>query len=1094
MASQTVKFLDIAQSYIPSDPDSFPVNLMDYTRADQEELPKKIVAYAGHNFMPTATGYRSYFGTQHQLDIEALTAKIDYVLVLQTSTYTNVLIALCEDGCYIKFGEESGSWNKVISQAVPEEYLPWHWTVLSNDLYAYRTGDSVIHKFCFNPADILGGLPSLTPADVGLGLFTPTANGTIPAYDYMVAFPLLGGLFTSFSTWYTAPAGQSGIIGWNTPAAYAGATTCRVYRKKTDGTIHRADMYSSWPTTPNWQFPSPDTDYGWTLHTAGFPDYTAYVPSVAYFPIKVPIQFLNTAAQQGMFSAGLRLGFWDSENSISWSSIDNVGDFTPSLTTLAGAAIFADVVGKIVTISRMRDGFIIYATQSIVYVAKDLSSSMGWRPQKLADFGVAYAKQVTTSPVIDRHFAYTSAGIYKVEASGLEALVPDFYELTKRTEIPWYMDLLCHRYLMITNLDPKLDYRTVRTRVDTLPGIRWKIADGITKTTNFQDLGDILNQPAGSVCATIKGVPAVHAYASGEDTGDDPYAPLWDAFYVTRYATGHVPASIEWTIGGPCDTKDINNVALPFYPANALIGSTPPHIEFADDPNGPSGYWQTIEKFIATQTAIWAEMDKKRLDLLNEILSKTHISETYTRNSDYTVPGMGRFDLAALHGLLYGDPKNAAFVQGTSTESVCDVGYLPIAFSDPYLQINECGVFYTRLCIARLKLMRHTRNTTSGTVITYTGPDGWHAGHVEWAPVTDWGSGHSAVFARNTYPTAAALDAAWMAIPGTPSLGKGKPRMAKLAGPHSIEMLKDNTGGIPSRWILLYIAYYFKGGKVQNKAIRSHSMIAGQVEYGVWGIDQGSMVVAGWKQRFLPGIVMRTGEACEAPTLPDPPYKSPTYTMGFPGSDDTGSICGQPYIPIELPPPYSITVRWPDQYADLPAIAWLMQKGQPAPAYPVLQGAYVYDLALKKWGRHKDAFQVYIDYYPVNTSPNQAIPYEAFQVKAGIVNMAGKLCIFDDEPTSSEICYGKIGYYRQGTTNLEEVRVHFAGPSTGYIVAEPSYDAQFPEASNTAIEAFEDANQATLFANLSAKWYNVVISGKYDISYLEFRGVRAGRR
>ena len=65
----------------------------------------------------------------------------------------------------------------------------------------------------------------------------------------------------------------------------------------------------------------------------------------------------------GIFRANGRLGFWDSANSVSWSSLFSFIDFTPSLETLAGFATFNDVLGRIVTIKASGSGFIIYSTK-----------------------------------------------------------------------------------------------------------------------------------------------------------------------------------------------------------------------------------------------------------------------------------------------------------------------------------------------------------------------------------------------------------------------------------------------------------------------------------------------------------------------------------------------------------------------------------------------------------------------------------------------------------------------------------------------------------------------------------------------------------
>jgi hypothetical protein len=71
---------------------------------------------------------------------------------------------------------------------------------------------------------------------------------------------------------------------------------------------------------------------------------------------------------QGIFKAGTRLGAWDIDNTIYWSSNLDTHDFTPSLTTLAGYAQFEGVTGDICTIKSHKEGFIIYCYEAIIGV------------------------------------------------------------------------------------------------------------------------------------------------------------------------------------------------------------------------------------------------------------------------------------------------------------------------------------------------------------------------------------------------------------------------------------------------------------------------------------------------------------------------------------------------------------------------------------------------------------------------------------------------------------------------------------------------------------------------------------------------------
>lgn len=80
---QFPKIIDVSQGYFPCDPNSFPENLH-YT--GQEDSPVKtspVLLYDGWNILPTAYGYRSYFGLTSKIDVTALTTRCDGLLVFK---------------------------------------------------------------------------------------------------------------------------------------------------------------------------------------------------------------------------------------------------------------------------------------------------------------------------------------------------------------------------------------------------------------------------------------------------------------------------------------------------------------------------------------------------------------------------------------------------------------------------------------------------------------------------------------------------------------------------------------------------------------------------------------------------------------------------------------------------------------------------------------------------------------------------------------------------------------------------------------------------------------------------------------------------
>lgn len=324
--AQTTKFVDLTRTYIPIDPNSFPDSLHVVDMKEENRIP--VMAYDGKNFLPTAYGYRSFFGTEKTLNVAALAERVDWVLLFQNEAMNNFVIALCDSGIWYKAGSTVGAWTQAVVlphyRAEPLKHYQWTFTVLQNVLYCYReNGD---HFY--------------------------TIESQVPAPGILV---------------------------------------------------------------------------------------TTKTPS-----------FLNMAAQKGIFSAGNRLGFWDSANSTSWSTLDDKEDFTPDLETLAGNATFDQIVGRIISIRSHGDGFVIYATKSIIHVEKDSNSLYVFSPRAvLKDNGVAYPEQVVAAIPDTTHFAYTTMGLYKIESGNAEVIVPEITDFLKQTAGPKYLHLGEGRYLFV---------------------------------------------------------------------------------------------------------------------------------------------------------------------------------------------------------------------------------------------------------------------------------------------------------------------------------------------------------------------------------------------------------------------------------------------------------------------------------------------------------------------------------------------------------------------------------------------------------------------------------------------------------------------
>ena len=145
--AQKAQVIDVTKSYIPGDPNAIPVNLVSTNREDGEEQTIPVTAIEGFNFLPTAYGYRAYFGTDAELFVSKLTSRAQCVLLFQGFTYKNMFVALCEDGIWVVDPNQPGSvWTKMVSIAYdPQIFQEWTWCVIENTLYMYSQGGSLVY-------------------------------------------------------------------------------------------------------------------------------------------------------------------------------------------------------------------------------------------------------------------------------------------------------------------------------------------------------------------------------------------------------------------------------------------------------------------------------------------------------------------------------------------------------------------------------------------------------------------------------------------------------------------------------------------------------------------------------------------------------------------------------------------------------------------------------------------------------------------------------------------------------------------------------------------------------------------------------------
>jgi hypothetical protein len=360
--AQKSQIIDITKSYTPGDPNQIPENLVSTNKEDVKEEMLPVIPYDGYNFLPTAYGYRSYFGINSAMGINDLTSRCQHIIPFQLPNRKTILIALCEDGIWTVDASGANSWvHTIVHTFNANVFEMWTYAIIENTIYFYKQGRGEVYHTFINGTAILE--------------------------------------------------------------------------------IH--DM----------------------------------VPS-----------FLNLAGQIGIFKANTRLGFWDSENSTSWSSNLDLEDFEPDSETLAGNCIFADVTGKIVKVMQHGTGFLIYSTKSIVGVQQELSGNLLWSSNLiLASTGISHPRAVVTGAQDAHHYVYTTSGILVIGPYSSinyrydkEFIFPEVFDFFRESRTPIYLSLIQKRFLCFHMFDADYIYSATSFQGVGIPDKTTKLilADG----------------------------------------------------------------------------------------------------------------------------------------------------------------------------------------------------------------------------------------------------------------------------------------------------------------------------------------------------------------------------------------------------------------------------------------------------------------------------------------------------------------------------------------------------------------------------------------------------------------------------------------
>lgn len=872
-----------------------------------------------------------------------------------------------------------------------------------------------------------------------------------------------------------------------------------------------ADTNGAWTQLAEIDPPVTDTYYEWFFEIIKNKLYAFRGNGAAYYVIATNISeflgiditpvvpsFITIGAQLGLFKLGSRLGFWDAENAVAWSSPDDLSDFTPSALTGANVTTFVSITGKISAIRSHGRHAIAYASKSITLLNTQPTDTFLVRAEPIINAGVPYNRQSVVGSPTTTHFCHATTGIYKIENGKAEPIVPEVFDFFKqKTDKPVYLKLINNRFLAFEILDPGLASGIPNFSIVDYPPEE-VVFPGFT---SFDDI-QVQDQNNVDWCDVLKKID------SGEIEEMDEAANI--AIPDKKPGTNAVPI---WT----CYISEAHGPADPIVWGHVPCG--PPHMDnpaewFEHSPatdNGKLSGWSqdssnktaktgdavyqdgkwTMERFIAYQTAIWERQQKGMDKFIGDVSTKQGFVQQVVENQTNCVASTPGFN-------------------------TCLIGEYPSKFSPPQFGYNLCSFWLTRFALEKTTIRNKNR-----IVISCEDP-----GPLPILPVA-----YTLFFNGSIQPGDYGTPAAALAgvppsgsnktmelLPNVNMLGTGtniaySNSMARVyingnysnytisakyqAGPGKIVGNLANgvdPGQLPS------VVEIYEAGHLDKKFSQDSHNEKEVSPAGVWGAETAYCEITGWeytKEDGTKGIAAATsclntenkhpvaGVASIGGSVRSADPNEITADLVNPND---GSVCG-----ISLGDTLD-DVEWPDESTEYSEVEFLFQDGSIAPRWPTVFGFYCYDLHLKKWGKQVGEYKQLLDYLPINSESSSPLLGENQAMLAGVLKENGFLYLFNDNPKDSFLTWGKIGFYRAGMTDLQEVEFKFAKPATGSVVIDLSNDGKSVVETARFEERHTDVMQVTVYPPYTGKWYNVTVKGKYDVTDLTAKGQTKGRR
>lgn len=1124
--------INVRNSMLIVDEHAFPINLGQTVGEDTPEGSFRIIPYNGQNVLPTALGYRVFFDDHSVFDVAAIPSNyVQEVLTFQTSNLSTITIALCEEGiywCNSTVGEAT-AWTLVGATgrdpATTQLRYLWTYTVVANKLCLYCQG--------------------------------------MPNYY----------IFSDVAT-------QANLI--SAAALFPTAALVATYS---------------------------NTGAGFAI-------------------TQVKPTFLNMAGQIGLYRADNRLGFWDSDNAVSWSSATQIFDMTPSTETFAGITTFSDVQGQIVKVLGHGDGFIIYATRSIV-LAQGLSGS----PERfagtgiLSETGVAFDTQVAFAQPDTIHFAMTSAGLYKISNGTPEVFETEVSDYVQEQSIIVSVQVVDGRYLFLRTSD---DLKPIVVETEVI--INDKDGNSFTFPAPIIAADDFESKIESQINSTDP--ESQEEFEEAQEPVDDPVAEIPEGLKL-------VPC---WT--GDSFTTNFDSGVIPStYNEDGFI--------YLPSAVTPGWWWQVpVKKKSPNYTSYNYQAEKPFIDVAGEeFVQKMGVNiQDMAATVEVANTAAAAFSQMQVNITPAGwpEPTAAPITSDTGTfahPAVEDVEQWSwanaLAGIDVTARLSGCSLtMYPKLCTYDYSLkvngyMERVRDHPwqfSGTPVQYSWVETYHDGVSAYSPIlisiqcfnrvtgtrgllclTEETAAFMSVYTTGTFVVNEVLDSGntlgnypirdfvaaaagtsfdpeyhfyklldkydtvyhpgvveavglehplvwyntavepvagtWcgasnfvqdadyetmedvFTCPLLASCAKGDNNWTYARTLRGVEVegvcheesqgasqlyvyhvSTDWSFGVHSKPLAEFPPYYTSGMKAAAEAIAAQAedhlaktveLISGTVNLGPVTVTQNftgyvptahapifDAQVSGYGYVPLGGFSFRKthNRASDQPCSLTPFYEVSYSPPGsVPNVDFDPELGDPPPDPVVKPWPYPDPVPIPDTYA-------LYRKGSYAPFYPLYKAAVYQDLQLEKWGRWTNEHLCMFNLLAANRADGTIVPTKDKGMRAGSVRPDKRMVNLGGDTAQGEILFGRIGWYRLGTSRYTKVVMRFAEPAFCAIILEPSYDGIAIDAAYSEAIEVTGQYQVEMPFTMSCKWVNIRVKGSFNIVGISFEGEARGRR